>query len=55
MHILIFGKPAEGLLWGHKNNNPLDNRACNLQQITHSQNAIAREEARRVRREVARG
>lgn len=35
----IFGKPKHRHVIDHKNNNPLDNRRCNLQEATYSQNA----------------
>jgi hypothetical protein len=47
MHILIMGKAPAGFLWGHMDNDPLNNCRRNLQVITHSQNALMRQKSRR--------
>jgi hypothetical protein len=39
LHILLFGKAPQGLIWDHKNRDKLDNRRENLRPVTHVVNA----------------
>ena len=46
MHAFIIGK-INGLEIDHINNNPLDNRRCNLRHVTHQENCINRKSLHR--------
>jgi hypothetical protein len=38
MHLILMGPAEDGKLWDHKNRDKLDNRRCNLRQVTRSEN-----------------